>query len=610
MKNHLVVAGLTALAAPGVSLAQDASSTSTRALGPTPTAMVSPSSQAASATTSQLLLSSIPGLPESMVPGLPGIVFEPMTGSSGFDRVYGSPNGNWIITGTVNLPTSDNEVLLVNGVLVQQEGQPTSWTGGAETAGAIETRCDVNDSGDYTYATNTSGGSSDTDEYVVSNVGGTYIINAMEDDPIATLPGASYGSLLGNPLILADGTVGFRTDTISGVPATEDEAMILGGTLLLQEGVTVPTGQVGAEMVETFDTSDFWATEDGSSWLVQGDLTGSTASDDVVIVDGSVVLQEGSIPAAGFEPITSSGIGGVHMDDGGNWFARGSSEAVGLGSERDWVIRNGAVVAATESPIAIGSTELFDDGIFAPCFFLNVGNGAGDYVVGGVTNNEDTLLNGVLVLNGTDVICRESDPIDLDGNGLFDDDAFVDIFGNDDAHLSDDGSFIFIVIVKDSMGVRRGMAVLEMDLGGGGIGTNYCMANVNSTGVAATMSASGSTAVADNDVTLGASGLPLNVFGFMVTSLDQGFIPNAGGSSGNLCVTNSIGRFVTPGQVQNSGPTGTFSLAIDLTMIPQPLGTVSVMAGESWNFQGWYRDTDMGGNPTSNFTDGIEIDFQ
>lgn len=544
-----------------------------------------------------------------MVPGIPGIVFEPGTGGSGFDRVYGSPNGNWIITGTVNLPTTDNEVILVNGALVQHEGQPTVWTGGAETAGAIETRCDVNDAGDYTYATNTNGGPTGSDEYVVSNVGGTYSIIAMESDPVATIPGADYGSLLGNPLILADGTTGFRADSLTGVTSTQNEAMILGSTLLLQEGVSVPPGQIGAEPLGNFDTSDFWTTEDGSSWLVQGDLEGPTATDDVVIVDGTVVVQEGASPNAALEPVIGNGIGGVHMDPAGNWYVRGSSEAIAPASERDWVLRNGDIIAAVESPITVGSTEIFDDEIFSACFFLNVGNGVGDYIVGGVTDNEDVLRNGVLVMNGTDVICRESDPIDLDGNGLFDDDAFIDVFGNDDAHLSDDGCFIVIVIVKDSMGVRRGMAVLKMDLSGDGIGTNYCMANVNSTGVAAAMSALGSTAVADNDLNLTASSLPLNVFGFMITSLDQGFVANPGGSSGNLCVVGSIGRFVGPGQIQDSGATGTFSLAVDLTAIPQPTGTVSAMAGDSWNFQAWYRDMDMAGAATSNFTDGLQIDF-
>jgi hypothetical protein len=48
---------------------------------------------------------------------------------------------------------------------------------------------------------------------------------------------------------------------------------------------------------------------------------------------------------------------------------------------------------------------------------------------------------------------------------------------------------------------------------------------------------------------------------------------------------------------------------LDLTQHPTPTGFVSVVAGESWSFQAWYRDS-IGGVATSNFTDGLEVDFQ
>ena len=51
------------------------------------------------------------------------------------------------------------------------------------------------------------------------------------------------------------------------------------------------------------------------------------------------------------------------------------------------------------------------------------------------------------------------------------------------------------------------------------------------------------------------------------------------------------------------------SLPIDLTDIPTNTpGSQMVMAGETINFQCWYRDS----NPatTSNFTDGLSIVFQ
>ena len=146
--------------------------------------------------------------------------------------------------------------------------------------------------------------------------------------------------------------------------------------------------------------------------------------------------------------------------------------------------------------------------------------------------------------------------------------------------------------------------------GAGGIGVPYCgPAVANSTGASATMSASGSATVANNDLVLEANDLPLNAFGFFLTSTTQGFSPMPGGSAGNLCLGGSIGRFVGPGQIQNSGSTGSISLATDNSQWPTPGGLIQVNAGETWNCQAWYRDMSMGGGATSNFTDGLEITF-
>jgi hypothetical protein len=140
------------------------------------------------------------------------------------------------------------------------------------------------------------------------------------------------------------------------------------------------------------------------------------------------------------------------------------------------------------------------------------------------------------------------------------------------------------------------------------IGTNYCTAVANSTGNTGVMSATGSTIAANNDVTLTASSLPNNANGFFLTSTTQGFVMNPGGSAGNLCLAGSIGRYVGPGQVQNTGLTGSISLALNLTQTPTPTGFVSITAGQTWNFTAWHRDA-VGGVATSNFADGLEIAF-
>ncbi|HIF40456.1 MAG TPA: hypothetical protein EYQ74_05090 [Planctomycetes bacterium] len=141
---------------------------------------------------------------------------------------------------------------------------------------------------------------------------------------------------------------------------------------------------------------------------------------------------------------------------------------------------------------------------------------------------------------------------------------------------------------------------------GGPIGTNYCgPANLNSTGASAAISAWGQTIAAANDVRLDVGSLPLNQFGMFVTSQTKGFIPNPGGSQGNLCLGGAIGRYSK--SLVNSGSAGQFSLQLDLTQTPTPAGPVVIQAGETWHFQTWYRDK----NPTntSNFTDGISITF-
>ena len=140
------------------------------------------------------------------------------------------------------------------------------------------------------------------------------------------------------------------------------------------------------------------------------------------------------------------------------------------------------------------------------------------------------------------------------------------------------------------------------------VGTAYCQANVNSTGVTGVLSASGSAVVSANDLTLEASSLPNNSFGFFLVGRDGGFIANPGGSAGNLCLGGSIGRYVGPGQIKNAGASGTFSLLIDLTQVPQPTGFAAIAGGQTWRFQTWHRDA-VGGTVTSNFTHGLEVSF-
>ncbi len=164
----------------------------------------------------------------------------------------------------------------------------------------------------------------------------------------------------------------------------------------------------------------------------------------------------------------------------------------------------------------------------------------------------------------------------------------------------------------DSDGTQGNIAagVYILPAGFGQLGGNYCAANPNSTGQLGRILVSGTTYRVRNDIVLEAAQLSLNSTCFFVTSPTQGFVANAGGSAGNLCLGGAIGRFVGPGQVKNSGGTGTCSLTLNLSQQPTATGSVSVSAGQTWNFQAWHRDTLPAGGLTSNFTDAASVLFQ
>jgi hypothetical protein len=164
-------------------------------------------------------------------------------------------------------------------------------------------------------------------------------------------------------------------------------------------------------------------------------------------------------------------------------------------------------------------------------------------------------------------------------------------------------------VIRATVGSGPAIDNLEFDAVGGGIGMVYCTPAVpNSTGAPGELMGTGSGSLAANDLTLVASSLPQNSFGYFLNSRTQGSIAQPGGSQGVLCLGGSIGRYVGPGQIKNSGATGSFSLLLDLTAMPTPQGPTPAMVGDTWNFQAWYRDA-VGGVPTSNFTHGLSVTF-
>jgi FG-GAP repeat len=137
------------------------------------------------------------------------------------------------------------------------------------------------------------------------------------------------------------------------------------------------------------------------------------------------------------------------------------------------------------------------------------------------------------------------------------------------------------------------------------VGQNYCgPANLNSSGQSAEIGALGSRVVSLDDLRLEATRTALNQFAMFLNSPTQG-LSQPPGSQGSLCLGGAIGRYNQ--NVMDTGPGGAVSIQLDLANTPTPGGPVSIQAGETWNFQLWFRDSNPG--PTSNFTDGVAITF-
>ncbi len=140
------------------------------------------------------------------------------------------------------------------------------------------------------------------------------------------------------------------------------------------------------------------------------------------------------------------------------------------------------------------------------------------------------------------------------------------------------------------------------------LGQVGCAGQPNSTGLAATTQAVGSLLRADNSLTLFTSDLPTHVFGYYLGSQASGYVPNPGGSDGDLCLGGALGRFNRTGEILNSDQDGLFHLYLDLDDIPSPTGSVSILAGQTWYFQSWYREAaPLVG---SNFSNSSVLTFQ
>ncbi|HPF12617.1 MAG TPA: hypothetical protein P5218_06580 [Planctomycetota bacterium] len=162
--------------------------------------------------------------------------------------------------------------------------------------------------------------------------------------------------------------------------------------------------------------------------------------------------------------------------------------------------------------------------------------------------------------------------------------------------------------------------------GDNNVGSIFCgAATNNSSGQPVVLSGYVGTGVG-SDLHLEAVGGPTNEFGyFLVGNMANDASPIMV-SNGLLClaglpgqvfgrynvagVNNSLGLFNSSGVFRNLGGTSVTGTGYDVpTTVPiSSLGNPTIMAGDTWHFQLWHRDTPAGAG-TSNLSQGLSVNF-
>lgn len=139
-------------------------------------------------------------------------------------------------------------------------------------------------------------------------------------------------------------------------------------------------------------------------------------------------------------------------------------------------------------------------------------------------------------------------------------------------------------------------------------GTNYCQAvpsNLN--GVAAMMGSGGTAEIGQNNFSLFTSGVPSSQFGLYFYGPAQQQAPSG---QGNLCVNGAGGvPLVRLPDIVQADIFGSVFYPLDLTDPLFVSGPAPITAGSTWNFQFWFRDVDLAGAPSWNYSDGLSVLF-
>ncbi|MBX3386932.1 MAG: hypothetical protein KF768_10205 [Phycisphaeraceae bacterium] len=413
---------------------------------------------------------------------------------NGFTR---SPNGDrWIfIAGLSGDATVTRGVIVGSGIdgssaaIVAKRGDviaevPTRTIN-------LPDRPRINDSGRFVFTTNTSGTGSPSLPVLTGVVGTPGLAMAAAiGTAIPGLDGANYSSTFSS--LFQDNTGRFGVQCgITDSGGGPNPVVLFDNQIVARAGdaATQPTliPGTGTELWSGFSLNRVMTDASGENFLWWGTTAGGK---NVAAVNNVSVAQTGNaLPSDPLGP-NVQGFNSVWMESNGDWFVRGTfDDAVDAAQRTDFVLRNGEIIAKRGDPVVPGSPLTWDRvnaTSTAQGFLFNVGNNQGDYVVAGncIVDPDTGTRGAVVVLNGETIVMFRGDAIDVSGNGMADDDAFIlgikNEVGTAPAFLTDAGDLWMVIDVRNGAGTDIGDAIIRtrLDIGGA-----LCPGDLNDDGV-------------------------------------------------------------------------------------------------------------------------------
>jgi hypothetical protein len=590
-------------------------------------------STSAAAQQTEVLFCEIPTSPKSLVPGALDLAGAPaVTNFKSLEDLFVSADGSrWIVRGRTQQGTDLENIMVLGTSLAApvnfaQEGQPIPGGASGELFdffGSATGR--FNGLGEFAYSARARGGVASVFQKVLHWDGtGTTLRMQMGDlytGLVDLAPNPSGDETIGNSIgsihLLDDGRIGSQDSTIVNIHTSRRPAIFYDLAAFHQTGVTgvTPLGGGVPVLWSSLTANGFYSSFDGAHWVALGRIVATTTTDDVLVADGSVVLQEGS-PVPG-SALTLGAILNAGITGQGTWYARGRD---GSTAAPDWFVRQGVLVAETGDVVAPGEN-------WGDTFYAVATNDAGDWAIAGRTDSVDPARDEVLVFNGA-VLAREGDPVDVDGNGLFDDGAFIGrgnntlaAFGADKLRLTDGGEIYLVLLLNDGAGNDLNSspsfgtpdALVRIDTAGACLPpVTYCTAKVNSLGCTPQISSTGTPSAS--------SGSGFVVSATQVINNKPGLVlySNTGRAAvvfqgGLRCMNGPVRRSVPLNSAGNPPPndcSGVYSIDFNAFAVgalggtPQPYLTVP---GTVIDCQTWGRDNGFAPPDNSTLSNGLEF---